>query len=137
MKKVLFLLPLLLVLATSCNKQGTSSQNPNTVQNTSGTKVVSSGEASFSGAIQSINNQLPVDGNLTAKVGDKTVILQNGGLTPSGTQPPSGQIIGLDLTGDLNTYVGKKAEVYGRVVTGYKDAVTIVGSTKYYLKITN
>jgi hypothetical protein len=89
-----------------------------------------SDEVKLTGAIQSIVNQQPVDGNLRVKINNTWIIIGGGEMA----EPNTGTVIGMDLNRDLQFYVGKKAEVYARK-TGYDQSLTILGNSKYYLKI--
>ena len=119
------------IMAAGCNPQTPPTVSAPTVS------TPAANEVKFSGTISSIDNQMPADGNLTVKVDDKFVTVGLGGLRPENDKTESGQIVGFDFNANLNNYIGKKAEVYGQVVPEAKDAVTIIGDTKYYFKVIN
>ncbi len=88
------------------------------------------GDYRMTGVIQSVINQQSVDGDLTVMINNRWVIIGGGEMQ----EPNNGTLIGFNLNVDSQIYVGKTAEVYAKN-TGYGDNLTILGDSKYYLKI--
>ena len=96
---------------------------------TSSANSASATDVKFTGTIQTVVNQQPVDGDLRIKVNGMWIIIGGGEMETSN----SGVVIGFDLN-DVQSNVGKTAEVYAKK-TGYDQSLTILGNSKYYVKV--
>ena len=140
MKKLISVIPLMFLLAASCNQQTVVQQNTQvqTTTPSSASTIQNSNEVKMTGTIKAINNELPFDGALSISVDGLWIVADEGGLRPETFEPTRGNIIGIDLNQNLNIYVGKKAEVYcAKIPDNEKQNCSIVGNVKYYLKIIN
>jgi hypothetical protein len=125
MKKVLLAISFITLLGAGCNAQnkiGESNTNPS--------------ELMLSGKIQAVNNELGSDGNLTVSINGVAILLAGGGLTPNPNEAAGGRILGVTTYNDIT--VGKNAEALcSKANDTSGKTCTIVGSPKYYFKITN
>ena len=88
-------------------------------------------DVKFTGTIQAVDNQQPVDGDLRVKVNDMWIIIGGGEMILPNEEAV---LIGFDSNVNPQTYVGKKAEVYAKK-TDFDQILTILGGGKYYFKI--
>lgn len=88
----------------------------------------------FLGTITEFDNGCWADGLCSVKIDDKWIEAERGGLQPPDYQEePRGQLIGISFSKDNNQYVGKKVEVYGKVIK--ENYFTIYGDQSYYIKL--
>ena len=104
-----------------CEPEASAGQNKNSASQTQ--------DVRFTGVIQTVDNQQPVDGNLRVKINDVWIII-GGGEMPV---PKPGLVVGFDFN-NVQSNVGKRAEVYAKT-TGYDQSLTILDGSEYYLKI--
>jgi len=132
MKKIIYTLPLMVLIAAGCSVQQSTSQNQqpnNSVTSPSSTEnSQTSSELKFSGIIQEIKNEQPFDGPLSLKVDGKWVII-DGGLTPATSD--KGVVSGLNLNA-LESNVGTRVEVYAEKTDDGN--LSILSSRKYYVR---
>lgn len=134
MKKTLIILGIIVLLGAAFyfSKRnnnfvlnGRNTQSVATSTTTSNNTTQTTEDIKFTGTIQAVDNKQPVDGNLLVKINDIWIVI--------GGESNTGVVIGFDLD-NVQANVGKKAEVSARK-TGYDQSLTILGDSKYYLKI--
>lgn len=88
-------------------------------------------EFKFKGKIETIFDGAALDTESYMIIDNKKVFF-NGGLW----EGPRGKVIGFDLSDDLegHKYIGKTAEVFAQK-DPHRDAYTLEGNTKYYIKL--
>lgn len=93
-------------------------------------------EIKFKGKIEHIFDGAALDAESYMIVAGKKVYFNAGIWGSLGESGIRGEVIGIDLSGDLEgkKYIGKTAEVYA-VKESSRDAYTLQGSTKYYIKL--
>jgi len=86
----------------------------------------------FTGTIQAVKNRQPYDGPLSIEVDGKWIVIGGGEMEPSAS---NGSVIGLDLNVVENN-IGKKVEVFAAKANPQsQEALTILGSSQYYVKL--
>lgn len=85
------------------------------------------------GVITEVKNNTPVDGNCEVKVENDWIIVEYGGeRVPGKPLPISGSTEGIKCDLNINQYVGKQIDVYGKW-NGY--SIDLIGKSEYYARI--
>lgn len=101
-----------------------------TVQSTTNTTQ----SVTFTGNITKINTGCWADGIFSVKVADKWVVTEIGGLRiPNSIPEIRGNLIGINLSQDVDKYIGERVDVYAKQ-TG-SDTFTIYGDEGNYIKL--
>lgn len=124
-------------ISKNVNPAPLSIQEKNPQDNESSTSVAdlnNGTEIKYIGTINEFNNGCWSDGNCSVRVDDKWIITVHGGLRPPGvSEEPRGELIGLNHSKDTQNYVGKKVEVYAKILKD--NSLTIYGNQDYYVKV--
>lgn len=116
------------------SKQPYLTEKNDPIASTPSAEVIKNGtEVKFTGIISSTSDECWVDGSCSLTVDGKTIFVA-GGLTPDVENPtPKGQLIGYNYSEATTRYIGKKAEVYVKVLSN--NFFTIDGNKNYYVKV--
>jgi hypothetical protein len=99
--------------------------------------IINDKNLTFSGVITDFSNECHYDGLCSLTIDERTVIVASAEMrNPNLEQEVWGQIIGLDIYGLNPDFIGRKAEVLARKISG-PDGIyySLVGDENYYVKI--